>query len=175
VQVLVFVKSERSFVTVGIVNEQAKLQPSNGPIAIRLIVRNGGKSTAIISDAVAYGKFIPGPLPYIPDYPAQYTVVSGPILPGGSIFASERPSYIDGEYKGKNVIFDQASINAVDTHQMMYFVYGYVIYDDDFSFFGGVWALGHRITGFCYMYQPDNIPQFGMWDVCSNPRYVYAH
>jgi hypothetical protein len=174
VQVWAFVKSERGFVTVEIADQKSKLEPT-GQLRMVLSINNGGKSTVVLDDSLAYGTLTPGNLSIDPDYSTESPIVSGPIVPGQSRFSMEIPTYTYGPNKGKFVAFDQKVIDGINAHQATYFIYGYVRYEDDFSIFGGVWALGYRETAFCYAYDPGNLPQFGMWNVCSNRHYVYAH
>ena len=54
-------------------------------------------------------------------------------------------------------------------------MYGFYQYTDDFTLFGGDWAFGSKTIGFCYLYEPDNDPTFGLWNVCDSPAYVYSH
>jgi len=175
IQVWAFIASERAGITVEVADQAAKVASDNKPFVIRLTVKNGGHSTAMISEFSANGKFVADRLPNDPVYYRGARGAIGPILPNESAFASERPFFMEGPGKGSPVVITPELIEQITAHKLKYFLYGFVEYGDDFTMANWHGPLGKRITGFCWVYEPDNDPAFGMWNACGDANYTYAH
>jgi hypothetical protein len=60
---------------------------------------------------------------------------------------------------------DAYSVGLVNAGERTLYAYGFITYRDAYS------IIGDRITGYCYVYTPDNPPHF---DNCKERAYTYA-
>ncbi len=114
VQIWAFVSSERAFISVEPADPRAKISASDNPIVLRVIIRNGGRSTAMTVEYDVDGKLLPGDLPPIPVYVGIHQGVVGPVLPGGFRYATERPLFVDGPGKGKPAVLGSGIVTAIN-------------------------------------------------------------
>jgi hypothetical protein len=145
VQVLVFISSERAFISVSFATAAEKLAASTDPVFLHFVLQNSGKSTAVITDANVTGSIGNQDLPASPHYQPEHTTTSGPVIAGGARLINQRP-HID--QTGKPLIITTEILNEINNISTRVFIFGFVEYDDDFSFVGWRGIFGKRITGF---------------------------
>jgi hypothetical protein len=164
-QIWAFIQSERAFVT------PTELR-FDGPLVagkeVQLVValKNGGKGTGFITDGVSNAKFLAAGqnLPLKPAYVRAFPQSPGPVLPGGTMTMLIQPSGARGETR---LTFQENDVAEIVSQKIKMYIFGFVTYDDDFSF-----LLGKKTTGYCFIYKPDStiLPFYN----CPESAYTYA-
>ncbi len=153
VNVYVFVQSERAFVFPIEADFTVPLIPHN-KFDMYVIFSNSGKSPATIKELKAA---ITHDLPTRPVYGQQGITIAFPPIVGG-------------EKRRQSLYFRQEWIestdNAVKTGSMRFYLYGVLIYTDDF------W--GTRESQFCFFYIPTDNNGAHRFEACPNPEYTFT-
>jgi hypothetical protein len=168
-QVWAFIQSERAFLTIGAMSFSKGHLVANEPAVITYTIKNGGKGTAFIEKFSQTTMIaVSDPLPPTPVYrETPFPGLIGPVIGGG--VKTGRAGL--GTPNGVSLlVFDTLDIDRLKTGKAKIYVFGYIRYTDDFSFFGR-----SRVTGFCYLYNPEGVPSESVFDDCKEPAYTYAH
>jgi hypothetical protein len=161
IQAWAFIQSERASLYVNINSiEPSPILPAR-PFSVRMTVVNTGRSQAFIVEQKV--KIWVGlNLPEWPDLSDIKYTVSGPVPAGGSRFLVAGPM---------SPTLTGFQIEDIGRGLLKFYIFGYVKFTDDFSFFGP-----HTI-GFCGIYDPVVKSTDGGLSLsqCDNPNYTYSH
>jgi hypothetical protein len=156
-QLFTFITSERAFLTVAEVSPHQPPLVVGKPLNLILEIGNGGKSTGSV-DLLNLSYSIQE-LPDEPNYGTGSQLFSSPILPG------THHAFGMGTEK---LVPTQQLFDSVVNGTIKFYLYGFIRYSDDFSWFG------YRVTGFCFLYAPDGDPKSVRWATCNKRKYVYS-
>jgi len=173
IQVWAFITSERAFIVVDDFSAVPKEFPPTDvtqPLVFSAIVKNGGKSGAVVVGTDFVLKNIPkaaGDLAAAPEYvplAAGSDLFRGPVISG-----TDRPAIFRPQLNGKPMVLTAGDYAYLRAGGSKLYVYGYIDYKDPFSWFGP------KRTGFCWVYNPQNPPGLSPFDSCGSDKYVYAN
>ena len=166
VQVWAFVQSERAFVSAASVKFISGLE-SNHPIEVAVEFRNSGKSTAFVKDAIFSWRAgeAKKDLPPIPEYVAGAYGTPGPLVSGANATARVPLRGLRG---APELIFTEADTSAIRAGNISFYIYGFIVYTDEFSF----WGSGYT-TGYCFKYDPRQLAT-ATFHNCNERAYTYA-
>lgn len=135
-------------------------------IVISTELRNVGSSTAHVTEGrVGYQYSEEGrdALPIVPDYSRVGLYdnnITGMIFPGEVRVGNYYPMI-----ERKGVMFSQEQLSKLNSGHANFWIYGYLIYRDTFSF-----LLGPTSIGFCYSYSAQRLQHCGF----EGRNYIYA-
>jgi hypothetical protein len=160
-QVWAFTQSERAFVTVLSVDLSIVGKSAGEPFVIPLIVKNGGKSVAVVTDFnITLGKS----LAENPEYVSSVGLAAKPVMPG----TDESLVY---RAKPGNWLWtlSKDELTEIEGGRQYFYIFGFIKYEDGFS------LLSSRKTGFCFVYNPRPTIPNGRFETCANQKYTYAN
>jgi|SRR5690242_8648630 hypothetical protein len=162
IQVWAFIESERAFVNIDIVGVEMGKISEGRPVILNLSVRNSGRETAFMEEAVISYQL--GALPPEPHYARGDIKFVGPVPPGETFAGAFTPLR-----DGSTMKFDASEMALVNSGKNLFF-FGYARYRDPFSP-----LLGTRMIGFCRQYNPNNPPGLVVFEGCGavGAKYVY--
>jgi hypothetical protein len=128
------------------------------PVEISLGLKNSGPSTAFLRAATVRNTLtFPGlALPAEPRYGEPH-VAAAAIISG-----SEIPYVVTMGQR-----HNQFDLDVLNSGQRFLNIYGFIAYDDDYS-----WLFGRRTIGFCFVYLPKAGPRH--FASCKESRYPYS-
>ena len=154
-QAYAFVKSERAFVIPTAMDMSPTKITAGVPVTFMLTVKNSGHSFAIVK--------------YMDIYSVPYEALPAKRPYEAHTAKRRQPIPVDGTWPS---VFSntatQKQADAINGGTTKLYIFGRVIYTDEFSLFGS-WE-----TGFCYIYKPNGDPKVSLFDICPSPAYTYA-
>jgi hypothetical protein len=159
-QVWAFIQSERAVLTVDYALEGQRLT-ADRPIGLFFSIQNSGKSLATITNFNVTLRII-DKLPEAPKYITLLGFALGPIPPAGIGKATYRIPTTTYNLTAE-------SMKEIDSGKWRFYIYGFVEYEDEFS-----WLFGKKIIGYCSFYTPEDTAG-GPFNTCLERKYTYAH
>jgi hypothetical protein len=172
IQAWAFIVSERASVGISDVTLYPRgpieASPADNPRIVEFVVtvKNAGHSLAKTVNGFVDISDPKVPLPSKPIYRGDPRPLYDMLVPEGVHHLTLRPK---GSL-GLELRFSEENVRDINAGKLNVWVYGYITYQDAFS-----WVLGSRTLGYCYHYDPRGDPELGLWGPCDFEAYVYSH
>ncbi len=152
IQSWAFIQSERAFIFPTDTNFAQKLVPGIPYIPMYVVVKNSGKSTAIIDE---FSAAITHDLPTVPTYGRTATYAWPPVVAGGT---AQQIMHFETDW-------NQERIDEMISGSRSLYLFGRIKFSDDYT------IIGPRTAGFCFTLVPKTDPP--IFQTCKEREYTY--